>query len=206
MENKKVIINVGRQFASGGRYIAGKLSEEFGCRYCDKEILDMAAQESGFSKAFFKKNDEKKNFFRSLFHMHAPLMSDDNFYDNKFSDEGLFQFQCEAIRKAAEESSCVFIGRCADYVLRDDPCAVSIFLSASMKDRVERTIRRHNVDEPTARKIIAKKDSSRSSFYNYYTGKKWGAAESYDLCLNTSVLGLDESVRFISDFIRTKFK
>jgi len=201
---EKIIINIGRQFASGGRYISKKLCEEFGCKYFDKEILDLAAKESGFSPDVFKKSDEKKSFVHTLFHLHAPMLSDDNFYNNKFSEESLFKFQCDAILKAASQGSCLFIGRCADYVLRDEPNTVSIFLAADMEDRISRTMERYNMDEESARKTISKKDSTRASYYNYYTGKKWGAAESYDLCINTSIFGLDETAKFIADFIRKR--
>ena len=199
-----IIINIGRQFSSGGRYISKKLCEKFGCKYFDKEILDLAAKESGFSPDVFKKSDEKKSFIHTLFHLHAPMLSDDNFYNNKFSEESLFKFQCDAIRKAASQGSCLFIGRCADYVLRDEPNTVSIFLAADMEDRINRTMERYNMDEESARKTISKKDSTRASYYNYYTGKKWGAAESYDLCINTSIFGLDETAKFIADFIRKR--
>ena len=201
---EKIIINIGRQFSSGGRYISKILCEEFGCRYFDKEILDLAAKESGFSPDVFKKSDEKKSFIHTLFHLHAPMLSDDNFYNNKFSEESLFKFQCDAIRKAASQGSCLFIGRCADYVLRDEPNTVSIFLAADMEDRISRTMERYNMDEESAQKTISKKDSTRASYYNYYTGKKWGAAESYDLCINTSIFGLDETAKFIADFIRKR--
>jgi len=201
---EKIIINIGRQFSSGGRYISKKLCEKFGCKYFDKEILDLAAKESGFSPDVFKKSDEKKSFIHTLFHLHAPMLSDDNFYNNKFSEESLFKFQCDAIRKAASQGSCLFIGRCADYVLRDEPNTVSIFLAADMEDRINRTMERYNMDEESARKTISKKDSTRASYYNYYTGKKWGAAESYDLCINTSIFGLDETAKFIADFIRKR--
>ena len=201
---EKIIINIGRQFSSGGRYISKILCEEFGCSYFDKEILDLAAKESGFSPDVFKKSDEKKSFIHTLFHLHAPMLSDDNFYNNKFSEESLFKFQCDAIRKAASQGSCLFIGRCADYVLRDEPNTVSIFLAADMEDRRSRTRERDNMDEESARKTISKKDSTRASYYNYYTGKKWGAAESYDLCINTSILGLDETAKFIADFFRKR--
>ena len=132
------------------------------------------------------------------------MLSDDNFYNNKFSEDSLFKFQCDAIRRAASEGSCLFIGRCADYVLRDEPNTVNIFLTADMKDRISRTMERYNMDEESAIKTINKKDSTRAAFYNYYTGKKWGAAESYDLCINTSIFGLDETAKFIADFIRKR--
>ena len=206
MKQDKLIINLGRQFASGGRYIAKKLCEEFGCRYCDKEILDMAAKESGFSPSVFKASDERKNFFRTLFHVHAPLVPDGYAVGNKFSEESLFQFQCDAIKKAADEGSCLFIGRCADYVLRDRANTVSIFITANLNDRIRRTQERLEVDHDTALKMITKNDSARASYYNYYTGKRWGAAESYDLCINSSLLGLDETVKFLAEYIRARVR
>ena len=164
MEDKKIIINVGRQLGSGGLVIAKRLAGDLGCNFYDKELLNLAAKESGFSEKFFEQNDEKKGFFRSLFHMHAPFVSDSNFYNNKLSQESLFQFQSDAIRKAAEAHSCVFVGRCAD----------------------------------------ESKEASRASYYNYYTGKVWGHSTSYDLCINSSILGMDGTVEFIKEFIGKK--
>ena len=129
MDDKKIIINVGRQLGAGGRTIAKRLSETFGCKFYDKELLNLAAKESGFSESFFEQHDEHKRFFKSLFHLHTQHLSDNNFYTNKFSEESLFQFQAEAILKAASEGNCVFVGRCADYILRDDPDAISVFIT-----------------------------------------------------------------------------
>lgn len=206
MEHKNIIINVGRQLGSGGMIIAKMLAEDFGCKFYDKELLNLAAKESGFSEKFFEQNDEKKGFFRSLFHVHAPFVSDNNFYNNKLSQESLFQFQSDAIRKAAQTDSCVFVGRCADYVLRDFDNTVSVFITADLKERVERICERHNCGEEEARKIIESKESTRSSYYNYYTGKVWGHATSYDLCINSSVLGIDGTEQFVKDFIKKVLK
>ena len=121
MEDKnKIIINVGRQIGSGGGEIARILADKFGCRLLDKELLNLAAKESGFSEKFFEQNDEQRGFLKSLFHMHAPFVGDSNMYRNNFSEENLFLFQSEAIKKAASEGSCVFVGRAADYILRDE--------------------------------------------------------------------------------------
>lgn len=204
--NKKIIINVGRQVGSGGRIIAKLLADEFGCQFYDKEILNLAAKESGFSEKFFEQNDEHKGFFQTLFHTHAPLLSDNNFYDNKFSQESLFQFQSEAIMKAADEGSCVFVGRAADYVLRTYPNVVNIFITADMKDRIRLVCERQKCDEEAARKLIINKESDRSSYYNYYTGKKWGHSSSYDLCVNSSIMGLDKTADIIGCFIRRRFE
>ena len=207
MENKdKLIINIGRQVGSGGHIIAKLLADEFECQFYDKEILNLAAKESGFSEKFFEQNDEQRGFFQTLFSMHAPLISDNNFYNNKFSQDGLFQFQSEAITKAADEGSCVFVGRAADYVLRTYPNVVNIFITADMKDRIRLVCERQKCDEEAARKLIINKESDRSSYYNYYTGKKWGHSSSYDLCVNSSIMGLEKTADIIGCFIRQRFE
>ena len=204
--NNNLIISVGRQLGSGGRTIAKMLAEEFGCKFFDREVLNLAAQESGFSAEFFEKNDERKGFLDQIFHMHVPFISDSSFYDNGLSQESLFRMQSDAIRKAATESACVFVGRCADYVLRDNPNMVSIFITADLDERVCNVSQRQNCSEDEAQKIINTAESSRASYYNYYTGKTWGSSASYDLCVNTSRLGLESTKEFIAEFIRCKMR
>lgn len=201
-----IIINIGRQLGSGGRVIAQKLAQEFDCQFYDKEILNLAAKESGFSEKIFEQNDEHKGFLKSLFHMRVPLVSDVNFYKSNISQEGLFQFQSDAIRKAAQKSNCVFVGRCADYILRDMPNVVNIFVTADIDWRAEQVIKRHQCTKEEALKIIHHAESSRASYYNYYTGKRWGDAASYDLCVDASILGIDATEQYIADFIRKRFQ
>lgn len=205
MENKKIIINVGRQIGSGGHIIAERLAEDFGCKCYDRELLNLAAKESGFSEKFFEQNDEQKGFFQSLFHTHLPFLSDNNFYHNDFSQEGLYKFQSDAIKKAADEGNCVFVGRTADYVLREYENVVNVFITADMEDRVRAVSGRRGITPEAARKYIENHEDERASYYNYYTGKKWGHSESYDLCVNSSHLGLEETERFIAEFIKRKF-
>ena len=197
-----VIINVGRQLGAGGRAVAQLLAEEFNARFFDKELLTLAAKESGFAPEFFEQNDEHKGFLRSHFHLHAPHVSDNSFYANNFSQEGLFKIQSDAIRKAASEGSCVFVGRCADYVLRDFPHVFNVFVTASMDFRIDHVVERHQCSREEARKMIEKGEADRASYYNYYTGKKWGASESYHLCVDASLLGIEPTARFIAQFIR----
>ena len=206
MQHKNIIINVGRQLGAGGHAIAKLLAEEFNCKLYDKEILNLAAKESGFSERFFEQNDEQKGFLKSLFHLHAPHVGDNNFYNSRFSQESLFQFQSDAIVKAADEGSCIFIGRCADYVLRDRDNVVNIFITANIEDRLKAVMERDECDVYTAMKILKTKESARASYYNYYTGKKWGVAESYDLCINSSILGYEETEKIIAAFIKEKMK
>jgi cytidylate kinase len=203
--NKNVIICVGRQVGSGGHDIARMLALDFNAKYYDRELLNLAAKESGFSERFFEQNDERRGIFRSLFNLRATPVADSSIYANNFSQENLFKFQSDAIMKAADEGSCVFVGRCADYVLRERQNVVNVFISASMDFRVKQVMAKRNTDYPAARKFIMQNEATRASFYNYYTGKKWGAAESYDLCIDASVLGLQATEKLIADFIRKRF-
>ncbi len=206
MTDPKIIINIGRQLGSGGRTIGKMLAEEFGCVFYDKELLNLAAKESGFSEKFFEQHDEHWRFFKSLFHLHTQHIDDNNFYTNNFSQESLFQFQSEAIKKAANTGNCVFVGRCADYILRDYPNVFNVFITADLDFRVQQVMKRHGCDRDAAIKIINNKESSRASYYGYYTGKKWGDSQSYDLCVNSSLLGLEGTEKLIAYFIRQRLE
>lgn len=199
--DKHLIINVGRQIGSGGRAVAKLLAQAFGAQFYDREILELAARESGFAPEFFEKNDEHKGFLRSLFNLHAPNMGSSTFYTSDFSQEGLFKLQSDAIRKAAEEADCVFVGRCADYVLRDNPACFNVFITASMDFRINHVCERHGCSRDEARRMIEKGEQERASYYNYYTGKRWGHAESYHLCVDASLLGVEATARYIAQFI-----
>ena len=202
---KHIIINIGRQLGSGGHDIGRMLALDFQAKYYDRELLNLAAKESGLSEKIFEQNDEKKGFFRGLLNLGSPHVSSGRVYNSGVSQESLFLFQSEAIKKAANEGSCVFVGRCADYVLRNLPNTVSVFVTASMDYRVHQIMNKRHLDEDSARKFIEQGESERATYYNYYTGKKWGAAESYDLCIDSSVLGLVETEKIIVLFIRKKF-
>ena len=203
---KHVIINVGRQLGSGGRIIGNRIAKDFDIKFYDKELLDLAAKESGFDKRFFERNDEHKGFLKLLFSPFAPLFGSSNPYANQLSDESLFKFQSDAIRKAAQEHSCVFVGRCADYILRDFPDKVDIFITADMADRVKRVSELMGISEKEAEKQCVEGDEKRASYYNYYSAKTWGAASSYDFCINSSALGIDATTDIIEDFISQKLK
>ena len=206
MGNKHIIINVGRQLGSGGHDIARMLAMDFNAKYYDKEILNLAAKESGFSEKVFEQNDEQRGFFKTLLRQYVPFLSDSSFYTSNFSSDSLFKFQSDAIRKAAQQGSCVFVGRCADYVLRDFDNVVNVFISASMWFRVEQILNKQKVTPQEAKRIILQAEGKRAAYYNYYTGKKWGHAESYDLCVDSSILGMLETEKLIADFVRKKFE
>ena len=202
--NQHIIICIGRQQGSGGHEIARMLAKDFNAKYYDKELLNLAAKESGFAEKVFEEYDERKGFLKSLFSLQTTYLSG-GIYHSKISQESLFQFQSDAIRKAAAEGNCVFVGRCADYILRDMPNVVSVFISASIRDRIEKILACKNVTPQEAKRMILEAEGRRASYYNFFTGKKWGVAESYDLCVNSSVLGVSETEKLITGFIRKRF-
>lgn len=201
---KHFIVNIGRQLGSGGRIIGSKIAKDFEIKFYDKELLNLAAQESGFDKKFFERNDEHKGFIKVIYSTFSPLLGGGSPYTNQLSDESLFKFQSDAIRKAAAQESCVFVGRCADYILRDMENCINVFITADMSDRIKRICERHNITEQEAEKRCLAGDEKRASYYNYYSAKTWGNAASYDLCINSSILGIEETTDLIEDFIMKK--
>jgi len=206
--NQHIIICVGRQLGSGGHAVAQLLANDFQAKLYDSELLNLAARESGFSEKVFEQNDERKGFFRTLLNIQSPSFGG-GLYRSNLSQESLFQFQSDAIRKAAQEGNCVFVGRCADYVLRDMPQVVSIFISASMRFRIDqvRAHERHcHLTPRETKRFILQEEERRARYYNYFTGRRWGAAETYDLCVDASILGIEETARFVASFIRQRYQ
>ena len=202
----KIIICIGRQLGSGGHDIGRMLALDFQAKYYDREILNLAAKESGFSERFFAQNDERKGFLRSLFNIQTPhLGGDGSMYRSNNTQDSLFQFQSDAMKKAAAIESCVFVGRCADYILRDQPNLVTLFITAPLEFRVRQVMVKEGIDETQALKKIQQGEEQRATYYNYYTGKKWGHATGYDLCIDSSILGLSATEKLIADYIRKRF-
>lgn len=199
-------ITIGRQLGSGGREIGQKIATSLHISVYDKELLQIASRESGLGKEFFEEMDEKKShsLIGGLLNMNSPFS--DEFYLNYYlSNETLFKIQSDVIRNLAQKESCLFLGRCADYVLKDYPRCLNIFISADLEDRIRRTAALHQVSEAKARETVIKTDKKRAEYYRFYSNKTWGAAESYHLCINSSVLGIDPTVEFILEFARRRF-
>lgn len=196
---KNIIITIGRQFGSGGLAVASELGKKLGIPVYDSELITKAAQDSGFSAEFFEQSDEKKRFF-SLSTIFAGAFSPDT--TNYMSDKALFKIQCDTIRKIAEQGSAVIVGRCADYVLRDMDTLFSVFLTSPAEIRAERVAMRAGISIEEAAQLIEKKDKARSDYYNYYTFGDWGFAASYDLCIDSSILGIEGTTDFIIDFAK----
>lgn len=206
---EKIVVNIGRQLGSGGREIGEKLARRLGIDFYDKELINLASQESGICREFFEKADEQasQGIVSGLFGMRFPYISDGAMpMMNCLSNDALFQVQSNVIRKLAAEKSCLFVGRCADYVLRDHPRCANVFISASHEDRVARLCRLHSIDAEAAGDMISKADKRRAAYYNYYSYKTWGAATTYHLCIDSSSLGVEKTTDFIESFIREKLK
>ena len=195
---KKIIINIGRQFGGGGLGVAYELGKKLGIPVYDKELIAKAAQDSGFSKGIFEESDEKKRLF-SLSSIFASRFGDT---ENYMSDRGLFKMQSETIRKIAEQGSAIIVGRCSDYILRDMECTLDVFLTSPMEVRAARIAERSGLSLEEAEKLAEEKDRNRAEYYNYYTFTDWGVASTYDLCLDSSVLGIEGTADFIIDLLR----
>lgn len=197
MEDKKLIINVGRQFGSGGKLVALALGKKLGIPVYDQELISKAAEQSGFSKELFAKSDEKRN----LLALSSFIVDVGRFgsADNYVSDNQLFVIQSNVIRSIADKGSAIFIGRCADYILRDRPC-LDVFISASDEVRIKRIAERMGITPEQAESLMQKKDRTRETYYNYFTFGNWGVASNYDLCVDSSVLGIDGTADMIIDF------
>jgi len=205
--NEKFVINIGRQLGSGGRQIGEKLASQFGIAFYDKELIQLASKESGLGKEFFENADEKKShsIIGGLLGLRTNI-NNEVYVNNYLSNETFFKIQSDIIRGLAQEKSCVFVGRCADYILRDHPRCINVFITADTHDRLKRVAQDKSITLEKAQEVIEKMDKKRSEYYNYFSNKTWGVAESYHLCINSSVLGIDGTVDFISEFIKQRLK
>ncbi len=207
-DRPQVVITIGRQFGSGGRELGMHLAEAFGFKYYDKELLSEAAKRAGMSPEFFERNDERfPTFLNGLFSF-AFGMTPSNFYagSTSISDDNLYRAQSDFIRSLADSESCVIVGRSSDYVLRDHPRTVNIFVHAHMDDCVDRILRRDSgMTREKARARAEKVNRLRSNYYNFYTDKTWGAADSYDLTINTSLLTMPQIVEVVRTYINQRF-
>ena len=206
MEN--VVITVARQYGSGGKTIAAMLANEMGVNCYSREILRMASEDSGINERLFGMSDEKlkhAGWFRQLSRPYSgELLPPES---NDFvSDDNLFNYQAKVIKELAEKESCVIIGRCADYVLRDYPNVVSVFVHADQDFCLARAMERHSMTEKEMQKYIEKTDRYRGDFYKYYTGHNWEDARNYDLCLDSGKLGFRKCVEEIQSYIKIRFQ
>lgn len=203
-----LVITIGRQCGSSGKIIGQKLAKELGIKCYDKELLALAAKNSGLCEELFQTHDEKptSSFLYSMV-MDTYFMgfSGSGYMDMPINHK-LFLAQFETIKRLADEESCVIVGRCADYALADYPNLVSVFILANEEDKIKTLKELHDVDDNKAKDIMVKTDKKRSSYYNYYSNKKWGDVRSYDLCMNRSTIGVDGTVKLIRNFAEAKME
>lgn len=199
------IINIGRQLGSGGREIGKALAQHYEIAYYDKELIRIAAEESGLSPEIFEKADEhnQHSLLGGLFGIRFPFVGDNGVaHDNYLSNDTLFKIQSDVLRKLAAQGSSLFVGRCADYILREEPCCINLFISASTEDRIQRIMHYYEIkEEAKALSMIEEADQKRADYYNFYSLKEWGHSTSYDLCINSSALGIEGTISFIEDFV-----
>lgn len=198
---KKHIISIGRQYGCGGHEIATKLSEKLNIPYYDKEIIKRAAKDSGFDEHIFTFYDERPT--RSfLYNVSADGFTNISNGGMALEDQ-VFQYQFDTIRKVADEGSCIIVGRCADYILKDNPDLFTVFLHADDEFRKKRVLNEYGVNSKNIMREINSVDKKRAKFHNFYSDEKWGDAKTYDLAINVSRLGIDGTVELISQYINT---
>ena len=207
MNKTNSIITIGRTYGSAGREVGKLLAEEFGLKWYDKDLLKRAAQESGLTPELFQRHDEKNKssfLYSMVMDVNAMSHSTGIFPDLPLNHK-VFLAQFDAIKKIADEGPCVLIGRCADYALEDRKDVVSVFMHATLSDRIRRIAKLYDLTDAQAKQKILKADKERANYYNYYTNKKWSDATGYQLCLDTSALGgVKGTVEMIKQYLLTK--
>ena len=203
--SKKVIVTIARQFGSGGREIGEMVAKSLGFEYHDKSLISLAAEKSGINHEVLKNTDEKAtpSFLYSIAMggMGMVPFSHGMPYDTPINDK-LFVLQSGIIEELAKSNSCVFIGRCADFVLRDFDNVVRVFIYADINKRAEEVAYRNNIPLNEAKSLAIKLDKKRANYYGYYTSKKWGRSENYDLMIDTTKIGKEGAAKIIEDFVK----
>lgn len=186
---KKIIITIGRENGSGGRYVGELLAKKLGIKCYNDELLIETAKKYNLDLSHLKKTDEKTpyNFV---------------FYGGQTVPSELFQKEANFIKELASKESCIIIGRCSNYILSDFENVINVFIHAPLGSRIERYANRNGVDVIKAEKIITKEDKERANYYNFYTSQIWGEANSYNLSIDTSKTGIDGAVKLIEDYIK----
>lgn len=205
MEN--IVITIARQYGSGGKTVGKMVADELGIPFYSRDILKLASEDSGINEALFGEVDEKlkKNaLFRRFKDIYdGDLIPPDS--DNFVSDKNLFNYQAKIIKQLAEKESCVIVGRCADYVLREYPNVMSVFVYADEKFCFDRAMERNSMSPRELEKYIAKVDKYRGDYYKYYTGQDWTDARNYDLCLHSGKLGFEKCKEEILAYRKVRF-
>lgn len=197
---KHCVITIGREFGSGGRIIGKKLAEALNIPYYDKELLAKSAKENGLSEEIFKNLDESVDF--SYYYYSVGLMINPmaGVTDLSLHDK-VQMMQSEMIRKLAEKGPCVIVGRCSDYILQDCVPTLNVFILADKEDKAKRAVEEYGLNAKDIDNALIKMDKQRAQYYNFYTTKRWGKANNYDVCLNSSQFGIDGCVEILKEIV-----
>lgn len=204
---KKTVITISRQFGSGGRVIGKQLADRLGIPFYDHELISMAAKETGFSEEVFERVDEKASssllysLYMGSYMMGGGLAAGPA--ELPFNDK-VFLIQSQIIRDVASQGSCVIVGRCADYVLKNEDDCVNAYIYADLASRVDRAVHNYEVPPDKAEDVVVKTDKRRAAYYSYYSGRKWGQAENYDLSLNSAKLGEEGCIQILETVVRMR--
>ena len=198
----KYIITISREYGSGGRHIGELLAKEFDIPFYDKEIIHMAAEKSGMSAGFIEKSDESipNTFLHNLKYSAYSSYDSISYYDSPITDK-VFLAQSAIIKELAQQGGCVIVGRCADYILRNDPDLVAVFIRGSLENRIRHAVEHYGLPKDHAAERIKKIDKSRINYYKYYTSRQWGSIENYDLVVNSSFTGIGGAVSVIKTML-----
>lgn len=202
------VITIGREYGSAGRQIGMALAAELGIKCYDKELLALAAKDSGLTEELFHTHDEKptNSFLYSLvMDTYSMGYSTPSFIDMPINQR-VFMAQHDSIKKLADSESCIIVGRCADYALKNHPGCISVFIKADMDAKIKRIMRIYGYNENKARDLIVKTDKKRANYYNFYSNKKWGDSRSYDLCIDSSKLGIDGTVAMLKEYVKQRLE
>lgn len=198
---KKTIITISRQFGSGGRTVGHLVAEKLGIPFYDKELVDQIALESGFAPKFVKENSEQSPG-RSLFSYAFAHQGVPGVMNGLSTADFLWNIQCSVILQLAEKGPCVIVGRNADYILKDRKDVFHAFIHADLDFRADRIVRLYGESEKSPQARLLEKDKRRKVNYQHYTGRTWGAAENYDICMNTATVGVEEAADLIVSMVK----
>lgn len=197
---KDTVITISRQFGSGGREIGKRIAEALNIPYYDNELIQKSAEKSGYSKEIFEQAEQKPTgsllYSMSLFASNGGVG-----FDLPLSDK-VFLVQSQVIKEVAAQGSCVIVGRCADYVLRDYKNCIKLFVHSSLENRIARSEKEYHLSTDKVKETVIKNDKRRASYYNFYTSLRWGQAENYDMSVNSGLLGVEDTAAAICEFLK----
>ena len=192
--DKKVVITISREYGSGGRYIGKLVADKLGIKLYDKEFINKLSKETGFSEDYIESNEQKRESIDGLY------------YNGMSNADELFVKEAELIKKVANKESCVIIGRCADFVLKDKKNVIKVFVYNNMENKIKRVEKFYNIDKKKSEKEINKINKLRANHYKHYTDREWQNHENYDICINSDALGVEKSADLICEIVENKEK